>query len=133
MSGWYTDGKESLLARTVPAAAGIYVVGVNEDYIFDPAHKDFTPITPHILLPETQLGAVNFDGGVLRASEPSWEAAGAGISDRSLVLKGVIIYFMLASEGTLLAYLDGPAVGLPETLTGAPVAARWSPQGILKL
>jgi hypothetical protein len=133
MSGWYLDGKESLLARTVPEAAGVWIVGVNEDYIYDEAHTDFTFITPHILLPEQQLVGVNFNGGILRAGNPTWLAAGAGIVDRSLNVQGVIIYFQLADAGTLLAYIDSAQVGLPQTLTGVDVTGKFASNGILKL
>ena len=132
MSGFYKIGKESLLARLIPAEAGVYAVGVNEDYTYDAAHTDPAIFAGNILLPEKQLTGVGFTDGVLTADESSWAAAGAGVSDRSLVLKGVIIYFMLADEGALLAYIDSAAVGLPQVVTGANVKAKW-PQGILQL
>lgn len=133
MSGWYLDGKESLLARTIPAEAGVYIVGVNGDYIYDEAHSDFAPITPHILLPEKLLTGVSFTGGILRAANPIWNAAGLGVSDRSLSLAGVIIYFQLEDAGTLLAYIDSATAGLPQTLTGVDVTAKFATNGILKL
>jgi hypothetical protein len=133
MSGWYLDGKESLLARTVPDTAGIFVVGVNDEYTFDESHVDFAPITAHILLPETQLSGVSFTNGVLRATNPKWTAAGAGIVDRSLILQGLIVYFQLDTTGTLLAFLDSAAAGLPQAASGADVTAKFNALGILKL
>lgn len=133
MSGWFLQGKEGLLARTIPEAAGVYVVGINEDYVYDEAQIDFTGITPYIILPEQQLQNVSFTGGILDADDTQWLGAGAGIIDRSLVLSGVIIYFQLDTEGALLAHIDRARVGLPQTLTGANVKAKWPANGILKL
>lgn len=133
MSGWYLDGKESLLARTIPSDAGVYAVGVNNEYVFDESHTDFTFVTPHILLPEAQLSGVSFSAGVLRATNQPWVAAGAGITDRSLILNGLIIYFQKDAVGTLLAFIDSATAGLPQTVTGANVTAHFSALGILKL
>lgn len=133
MSGFYFDGKEQLLARTIPQDAGVFCVGVNDEYIFDANHVDFTPITPHILLPEVELADVTFTNGFLDATDQQWIAAGAGVSDRSLVLVGVIIYFQKLGVGTLLSYIDSATVGLPQTLTGTNVTAYWDARGILKL
>lgn len=133
MSGYYDDGLESLLARTIPSTAGVYAVGVNDEYIFDPTHVDFTPITPHIILPEAQLQNVTFTKGFLDADNYKWLAAGAGVVGVSLNLTGVIIYFQEGSVGTLLAYIDSASAGLPNTLTGVNVTARWDARGILKI
>lgn len=133
MSGWFLDGKESLLARTIPADAGVYVVGVNDEYVFNESDADFSGITPHILLPEAQLSGVSFTGGVLRASNQRWTAAGAGVLDRSLILVGLIFYFQKDDVGTLLAFADSASAGLPQTVTGSDVTAKWSPNGIFKL
>lgn len=133
MSGWYLDGKEQLLARTIPADAGVYVVGINEDYIYDESHTDFTLITPCILLPEKLLTGVSFTDGILRAGNPTWTAAGAGVIDRSLSLQGIIVYFQLDDTGTLLAFIDSATVGLPQTLTGVDITAKIASNGLLKL
>lgn len=133
MSGWYLDGKEQLLARTIPTEAGVFVVGVNEDYEYDPLHTEFASISPHILLPEKELSNVTFTNGTLRADDVQWVAAAAGVVDRSLNLQGVIIYFQFEDAGTFLAFIDRSIVGLPLTLTGVNVTARWHENGILKL
>lgn len=133
MSGWFLDGKEQLLARTIPQAAGVFMVGVNEDYVYDEGQVDFSEITPHIILPEIQLVSVTFTNGILDADDVQWLAAGAGIEDRSLVLIGAIFYFQLDTEGTLLAFIDSAVVGLPQTLTGVNVTAKMPANGILKL
>jgi hypothetical protein len=133
VSGWYLDGKESLLARTIAADAGVYAVGVNDEYVFDESHTDFTFVTPHILLPEAQLSGVSFSAGVLRATNQQWIAAGAGITDRSLILNGLIIYFQKDAVGTLLAFVDSASAGLPQTVTGVNVTAHFNAAGILKL
>jgi hypothetical protein len=133
VSGWFLDGKEQLLARTIPQEAGVYIVGVNDDYEFDEGQVDFSLITPNIILPEIQLVNVTFTGGVLDADDTQWLAAGAGIIDRSLTLIGVVVYFQLDDAGTLLAFLDTAVVGLPQTLTGVNVTARMPANGLLKL
>lgn len=133
MSGWYLDGKEQLLARTIPAEAGVYALGVNEDYAYDATHTDFDVLEPHVLLPEKQLANVSFTGGVLKADNPRWLAAGAGVLDRSLKLTGVVVYFKLDDTGTLLAYIDSAFAGLPQTVEGIDVTAEWDSRGILKL
>jgi hypothetical protein len=133
MSGWYLDGKEQLLARTIPAEAGVYALGVNEDYAYDATHTDFDVFEPYILLPEKQLANVTFVGGVLKADYTKWVAAGAGVLDRSLKLTGVVIYFKLDDSGALLAYIDSAAAGLPQSVGGVDVTAKWDERGILKL
>jgi len=133
MSGFYDDGLEQLLARTIPTEAGVWALGVNEDYIYDRTHTDPAIFTPHILLPEQQLSGVSFTGGVLNADDTQWLAAGAGVTDRSLVLKGIIIYFQLDTTGSLLAYIDSASAGLPSTLEGTNVTAQWDARGILKI
>lgn len=133
MSGFYDDGLEQLLARTIPVDAGVYALGVNEDYVYDRTHTDFTIFTPHILLPEKELLNVSFTAGVLDADDSRWAAAGAGILDRSLNLTGIIVYFKLDDAGSLLAYIDSASVGLPQTLTGVDVTAFWDARGILEI
>lgn len=133
MSGFYNAGKQALLERTIPPEAGLFAVGVNDEYLFDSAHTDFAVLSPYILLPETELSNLSFTDGILKADNPKWFAAGTGIEDRSLVLKGIVLYFLLADEGALLAYLDSATVGLPQTLTGVNVTGNWNPNGILKL
>lgn len=133
MSGWYLDGLQQLLTRTIPESAGIWAVGVNDDYVFDETHIDFTPITPHILLPEQQLSDVTIENALLDAADTVWLAAGADVLDRSLILKGVIIYFQDVTLGALLTYIDSATVGLPQTLTGVNVTAKWDARGILRL
>jgi hypothetical protein len=133
VSSFYDTGLQGLLERTIPAEAGVYVVGVNDEYVFNKGHSDFTPITPHIILPETQLQHVTNTAGFLDADDIRWVAAGSGIADRSLVLIGVIIYFKLADEGSLLAFIDSAAVGLPVTLSGMDATATWDARGILKI
>lgn len=133
MSGWFLDGKEQLLARTIPQEAGVYIAGVNEDYIFDEGQVDFSIIDPTVILSEIQLTDVTFTDGVLDAADVQWLAAGAGIIDRSLVLIGVVIYFKLEDSGTLLAFLDSAVIGLPQLLTGVNVTGKMPANGILKL
>ena len=133
MSGFYDDGREQLLARTIPEAAGVFAIGVNEDYVYDATHTDFDIFAPYILLPEQELSNVSFSRGILDADDTEWLGAGAGIIDRSLVLAGVVIYFQLAGEGSLLAYINSASVGLPQTLTGVNVIATWAAAGILRI
>jgi hypothetical protein len=64
VSSFYDTGLQGLLERTIPAEAGVYVVGVNDEYTFNKGHSDFTPITPHIILPETQLQNVTNTAGI---------------------------------------------------------------------
>lgn len=133
MSGWYLDGKEQLLSRSIPADAGVFVVGVNDEYVFSESDTDFANITAHILLPEAQLSGVTFTNGVLRATNVVWTAAGIGITDRSLILAGAIFYFKKDDAGTLLAFVDSAQAGLPQAVTGVNVTALWDGRGILKL
>ncbi len=134
MSGWYTVGKEDLLSRVIPAEALVYVLGVNNGYVFDASHTDFALFTPHILLPEQALPNPSFAGGVLDGDNMVWFAAAGDVEDdRSLLLQGVVVYFKLGDVGTLLAFIDSASAGLPQTLTGVNVTAKWNPAGILKL
>lgn len=133
MSGWFLDGKEQLLARTIPQEAGVYIVGVNDEYIFDEGQVDFSVIDPTVILPEIQLTNVTFTEGILDADDVQWLAAGAGIVDRTLTLIGIIVYFKLDDSGTLLAFIDSAVVGLPQLLTGVNVTGKMPVNGILKL
>lgn len=133
MSGWYLDGLEQLLARTIPESALVYAVGVNDEYVFNENHVNPAVLADFILLPEAELQNVTFTTGILDADDYKWLAAGTGITDRSLQLKGVVIYFQEGGFGTLLAYIDSATVGLPSTLTGVNVTAQWASNGILRL
>lgn len=137
MSGFYLDGKEQLLARTIPAEAGIYVIGVNEDYEYDAGHTEFASFSPYILLPEQELSNVSFTNGILRADNVEWIAAAAGVDDRSLNLQGVALYFQWDDGGTpvgsFICFINRAIVGLPQTLKGVNVTCRWSTLGIFKL
>lgn len=133
MSGFYNDGLEQLLARTIPTEAGVYAIGVNEDYIYDRTHTDFAVFTPHILLPELELQNVSFTAGVLSADNPTWVAASAGVTDRSLTLTGAVVYFKLEDSGALLAYIDSAYAGLPSTVNGSDVTGFWDERGILRI
>lgn len=133
MSGFYSVGKEDLLSRVIPADAGVYVLGVNDAYVFNASHTDFAIFTPYVLLPEALLTGVTFTNGVLKAANYKWLAAGAGVADRSLTLKGLVVYFKKLNVGTLFAYIDSAQVGLPQLLSGVNVTAKWDARGILKL
>lgn len=133
MSGWYNDGLQQLLARTIPEEAGVYMVGVNDDYVFNATHTTSADYDAFMLLPELQLQNVTYTNGVLDADDPKWLAAAAGVIDRSLTLQGVIVLFKLGDAGALLAFIDRAHVGLPQTLEGLDVTAKLDPRGILKI
>lgn len=134
MSGYYLDGKEQLLARTIPQEAGVWIVGVNTDYDFNEGQTAFDLIEPYVILPEQELTTVTFTDGILDADDVQWIAAGAGADpEDNVTIQGVVIYFKLDDAGTLLAFIDGPAVGLPLTLKGVNVTAIFDPTGILQL
>jgi hypothetical protein len=133
MSGWYLDGKEQLLARTIPEAAGVYMVGVNIDYDYVETHTDFAAFEDFVILPEAELQNVTFTNGVLDADNYKWLSAGINLAGKSPILQGVIVYFKLADAGTLLAFIDSAQVGLPQTLNGSNVTGQWAENGILKL
>jgi hypothetical protein len=133
MSGWYLSFKQACWERTIPADAGIYIVGVNDDFVFDEGDVDFTNITPHIILDEIQLTNVTFTDGVLDADDIEWLSAGAGITDRSLLLVGVVFYFQKDTEGTLICFIDSAHLGLPQLLTGSNVSGKMPANGIAKL
>lgn len=132
MSGYYNIGREGLLARTIPAEAGIFVIGVNDGYDFDPTHTDFNIFEPFLLMPEAELQNATFTDGFLKGDNITWTEVGAGVEDRSLMLQGVVIYFKLGDEGALLAFIDSAQAGLPQIATGVNITAKWSPLGILR-
>lgn len=134
MSGYYLIGKEELLARVIPDTAGVWIAGVNTDYVFNEGQTAFDLIAPFVILPEKQLTSVTFTDGVLDADDPQWIAAGAGAEpEDNVTILGVVIYFSDGDSRTLLAFIDGPAVGLPLTLKGTNVTAIFDADGILKL
>ena len=134
MSGFYDDGLEQLLARTIPEAAEVYVVGVNDTYTYSKEHKLLADYEDSIVLPELLLAGRTFFNGFLKAPNLKWAAAGTGLPPgTSLELQGVIIYFRDGSTRWLLAFIDTAQVGLPQTLTGVDVTAHWEVQGILKI
>lgn len=125
MSGFYNIGKEELLARTIPDTAGVWIVGVNDEYVFNAGHTAWELLEPYVILPEKQLTNVTFTDGILNSDEPQWIAAGAGAApEDNLNLLGVIIYFKQDDVGTLFAFMDRATVGLPQTLKGVNVTAR---------
>jgi hypothetical protein len=134
VSGWFLIGKEELLSRVIPAEAGVWIAGVNTDYEFNEGQTEYSLIEPFVILPAMELTNVTFTNGVMDADDPQWIAAGAGAEpEDNLDLNGVIIFFALEDSATLLAYIDRPAVGLPQTLKGVNVTCRFDTDGILKL
>lgn len=134
MSGWYDIGKEELLSRVIPDTAGVWVLGVNSDYVYNPGQTEVALLDPYTVLPAQQLTTVTFTGGVLDADDVQWIAAGANPAPGdNLNLLGVIIFFAQDDTATLLAFIDAAVVGLPQTLTGVNVTAKWDAAGILRL
>lgn len=134
MSGFYLIGKEELLARNIPPEAVVMIAGVNTDYEFNENQTEWSLIAPYVILPEQELTSVTFTNGVLDADNVQWIAAGAGAeSEDNITLLGVVIFFQLGDVGTLFAFIDGPAVGLPLTLSGVNVTAIFDEDGILAL
>lgn len=134
MSGFYKIGKQELLARTIPDTAGVWISGVNTDYVFNSGQTEYSLIEPYVILPAMQLTNVTNIDGVLDADDPTWVAAGAGAaSEDNVTIQGVVIFFSDGDAATLFAFIDGPAVGLPLTLKGANVTAIFDPTGILEL
>jgi hypothetical protein len=134
LSGFFKIGKQELLARVIPDTAGVWIVGVNTDYEFNDGQTEYSLIEPFVILPAQQLTSVTFTDGVLDADDPQWIAAGAGaLPEDNIELLGVVIFFALDDAATLFAFVDGPSVGLPQTLTGLNVTGRIDPQGILRL
>ncbi len=133
MSGFYLVGKEDLLSRDIPPEAAVTVFGVNDEYAYDASHTEFAIFADFILLPTQPLVNASFINGILKADEVVWLAAGAGVLDRSLNLQGIVVMFTLADAATLFAFIDSAQVGLPQTVTGVNVTAKWNPLGILKL
>lgn len=137
MSGYFNIGKQELLARSIPESAGVWVSGVNTDYDYNIGQTEYSLIDPFVILPAQQLTNVTFTDGVLNADDVVWIAAGAGAaSEDNVTIQGVIIFFSDGDAATLLAFIDGPAVGLPLTLTGVNVTAEWDNDpvsGILRL
>lgn len=134
MSAYYLIGKEELLSRVIPPEAGVWICGVNTDYVFNENQTAFSLLEPYIILPSQQLTSVTFTDGVLDADDPVWIAAGAGaLPEDNVTIQGVVIFFALDDAATLFAFIDGPSVGLPLTLKGVNVTAVFDPTGILKL
>lgn len=134
MSGYYKIGKQELLARVIPETAGVWIAGVNTDYVFNESQTEYNLIEPYIILPAQELTSVTFTDGILNADDPQWIAAGAGADvDDNVTILGVVIFFALDDAATLFAFIDGPSVGLPLTLKGVNVTAIFDEDGILVL
>lgn len=134
MSGYYKIGKQELLARVIPETAGVWIAGVNTDYVFNESQTEYSLIEPYIILPAQELTSVTFTDGILNADDPQWIAAGAGADvDDNVTILGVVIFFALDDAATLFAFIDGPSVGLPLTLKGVNVTAIFDEDGILVL
>lgn len=136
MSGFYLIGKEELLARVVPAEAGVWICGVNTDYEFNEGQTQFSLVEPFVILPAQELTSVTFTDGILDADDVQWIAAGAGADpEDNVTILGVVIFFALDDAATLFAFIDGPSVGLPLTLKGVNVTAKFglTEPGILQL
>lgn len=134
MSGWFLDGKEQLLVRSIPPEAEVWITGVNSDYAFNEGQTAYSLIEPFIILPAQVLTSVTFTQGTLDADDPEWIAAGAGAApEDNLELIGVVVFFALGDTATLLAFIDSAVVGLPQTLSGVNVHGRIAANGLLKL
>jgi hypothetical protein len=134
VSGFYLDGKQELLARVIPQAAGVWIVGVNTDYDFNEGQTAYSLIEPFIILPAQELTSVTFTDGVLDADNPVWIAAGAGAApEDNLELDRSRCLLRTGRRATLFAFIDSATVGLPQTLSGVNVTARIAANGLLKL
>ena len=136
MSGFYSEGLEGLLARTIPSEASLNVIGVNADYTYNAGHA-LSNINPdHILLTEQLLAGESFTDGILNADDIVWFNAQPPESELiSPSLIAVVIYFSwnAGADTALLAFIDSVEVGLPMTLVGVNVTAVWHESGILKI
>lgn len=134
MSGWYSEGLEGLLARTIPQAATVEAMGVNTQYVYNSEHSVGQINPDYIILEGTPLSGVTFTGGYLDADNLTWYAAQAPEDETiSPIVKAAVIYFKDGVDITLLAYMDDREVGVPSTLAGANFIASWSTQGLLKI
>lgn len=135
MSGFYLEGLQGLLERSIPAEALIFVAGINDEYTFNSAH-DLSNINPdHIVLPAEELADATFINGVLDGTDTEWFNVLIPEEPISPNLAAAVIYFSwnAGANTSLLAYIDSASAGLPQTLTGVNVTAKWSIPGILSI
>lgn len=136
MSGFYSEGLQGLLERSIPSGAAFYVIGVSDDYVFNAAH-DSSNINPDSILMAAQpLAGVSMTNGILNAEDTKWFSVQPPVdTELSATLVGVVIYLLwnAGANGALLAYIDSTSVGLPTSVTGVNLTAEWAANGILKL
>lgn len=135
MAGFYNEGLEGLLARTIPDTATFHVFGVNDDYVFSAAHEAATVgWGDSIILEEKDLASVTFTNGYLDALDVQWVDAGVGLGEGvSPTVQGVVVLIRDGATDYLFAFLDSARVGLPQVLTGVNVTAIWNAAGILRI
>lgn len=134
MSAFYSAGLEGLLSRVIPGAAVFFVLGVNGIYEFDSSHEISGDIPVNaVVLPSQELTSVTMTGGVLDAADVLWERVEPTFEDNNVA--GVIIGLSWDSgaQTSLLAFIDSASAGLPSTLTGVNITAKWNSAGILKI
>ena len=135
MSQFYPKGLEALLARTIPESASFFVCGLGEGYEYSATHVDLADVEDFILsgMGAEALAGVTMTNGVLDANDVQWLAVVPDPEQSQVV--GVVIFMSWDSGAStqLLAWIDDPALGLPQALTGVNITARWKDAGILKI
>lgn len=134
MSGFYNKGLEGLLSRVIPEAAVFFVVGVNEDYVFDSADENITAIPEDsVVLAAAELSNVTTVDGILKADNYKWERVTSAADDPNVRAVVIFLAWDSGAQTRLLAYIDSAEVGIPQVLTGVNITAKWNTSGILKI
>jgi hypothetical protein len=116
----------------VPGGADLYVIGVNDSYVYDPTHTTFEDIdVESIVFPPTEILGFTLNGTTLDAPNTQIGAATVGET-----LHGIVILFAWDDEveTALVAYLNQTTNStLPQSIVTGQFELRWNDQGICRL
>lgn len=136
MSAVYPSFKARLMSLLVgagvPSGADLYVVGVDDSYVYDPDHTTFEDLdVESIVFPPAELIGFTLDGTTLDAPDIEIGAATVGKT-----LHGVIILFAWDDEveTALVAYMNQTSnVTLPQQIVTGQLKLFWSDEGICRV
>lgn len=136
MSGIYASLKPRLLSLLVgsgmPGSADLYVVGVDDSYVYDADHATIDDIpVESIVFPPAELLGFTLNGTTLDA--PNIEIGGATVGKQ---LHGVVVFFSWSNENetALVAFLDQTTnTSLPQEIVTGQLEIRWNDLGICRI
>lgn len=122
MNSLFDYGREGILDTTIPMTGDIRVMLVKSTYVFDNTDKFLSDLGAVDNGRSATLASHTYTAGVFGAANTSLVATAA------VACKAIILFYHTGSDATarLIAYIDTPASGLPNTpAAGQTVNINW--------